>query len=227
LRPPASERRLEAFNRRWLGHLRAVIVPDTREDRLSGDLGHRLEVFPPERVVYAGILSRLRAQPRPVPPRDVDLFVTLSGPEPQRSMLERVVIRQLPSLGIRAIVTLGTPDVRTHRRIGDADVYGFLDRAAQEEMMNRARIVVCRAGYSTIMDLAEVRRRAVLIPTPGYTEQVYLARYHHARGTALAVNQGRLDLSAAAAQGSRLPPLYASVTTDDAVRTITALIRAG
>ncbi|MGH2348526.1 MAG: glycosyltransferase family protein [bacterium] len=218
------EWRLEAFTYRWLGHLRAVIVPDTREDRLSGDLGHRLEVFPPERVVYAGILSRLR---RRALPQDVDLFVSLSGPGLQRSILARTVIRQLPSLRLRTVVALGAPDAPAHTRIGSADVYGYLDRGAQEEMMNRARIVVCRAGYSTLMELAELRRGAVLIPTPGYTEQMYLARYHHERGTAVAVDQGRLDLNEAAARGGALPPLHASVTTDESVRAITAMIRAG
>jgi len=218
------ERQLEAFNYRWLGHLRAVIVPDTREDRLSGDLAHRLEVFPPDRVVYAGILSRLRSRALP---QDIELFVSLSGPEPQRSILERTVVRQLPSLRLRTVVALGAPDARAHTRIGNADVYGYLDRTAQEEMMNRARLVVCRAGYSTVMDLAELRRPAVLIPTPGQTEQVYLARYHHERGSALAADQGRLDLAAAAARAGGLPPLGASVTTDEAVSTITSLIHAG
>jgi hypothetical protein len=77
------------------------------------------------------------------------------------------------------------------------------------------------------MDLAELRRAAVLIPTPGQTEQVYLARYHHERGTALAADQGRLDLAAAAARAGGLPPLRASVTTDETVRTITSLIHEG
>lgn len=218
------ERSLEAFNYRWLGHLRGIIVPDTRIDRLSGDLGHRLEVFRPEQVTYAGILSRLRRRQLP---QDLDLFVTLSGPEPQRSMLERIVLRQLPSVRARTVVALGKPDVCSHTRIGTADVYGYLDRTAQEEMMNRARVVVCRGGYSTIMDLAELQRRTVLIPTPGQTEQVYLARYHHARGTALAADQRRLDLGASAARAAVLRPLHASVTTGDTVRRIASLVLAG
>lgn len=218
------ERRLEAFNYRWLGHLRHIIVPDTRDDRLSGDLGHRLEVFPPERVTYAGILSRLR---RREAIQDLDMFVTLSGPEPQRTILERIVLRQLPSLQGRVAVALGRPDDPSYQRIGTAEVFGYLDRSAQEAMMNRARVVVCRAGYSTIMDLAELQRRAVLIPTPGQTEQVYLARYHHKRGTALAAEQGRLDLAAAADDAESLPPLRASVTTAQTVGRVTSMILEG
>ncbi|HEY3248501.1 MAG TPA: glycosyltransferase [bacterium] len=217
------ERRLEAFNHRWLGHLR-LIVPDTAEDKLSGDLAHGLDIFPRAAITYAGILSRLRR--RPVD-QDLDLFVTLSGPEPQRSILERIVLRQLPALQTPAVVALGRPDGRSHVRIGRAEVYGYLDRTAQEEMMNRARLVICRAGYSTIMDLAELERRGVLIPTPGQTEQDYLARYHHERGTAVAVAQRQLDLRAAAEHAAAVRPLRASVHTAEAVRRITSLILAG
>lgn len=218
------ERRLETVNYRWLGHLRQVIVPDTQEDQLSGDLAHSLEVFPQRVITYAGILSRLR---RRAVSEDLDLFVTLSGPEPQRSMLERLILQQLPSVRGRIVVTLGKPDAAAHTRVGSADVYGYLDRSGQEEMMNRARLVLCRSGYSTIMDLAELQRRAVLIPTPGQTEQMYLARYHQARGTAFAVDQRRLDLRAALARGATLPPFRASVSTEQTVRRATSLILAG
>lgn len=218
------ERRLETENYRWLGHLRQIIVPDTQEDRLSGDLAHRLDVFPPRVVTYAGILSRLRRQ---VVEEDLDLFITLSGPEPQRTMVEEVVMRQLPSIPGRIVVTLGTPDRTARTRVGTADVYGYLDRPAQEEMMNRARLVLCRSGYSTIMDLAELQRRAVLIPTPGQTEQMYLAGYHQARGTTVSFDQRRLDLRAAMAHGAGLPPFRASTSTADTVRRATGLILAG
>ncbi len=218
------ERQLEAFNYRWLGHLRRMIVPDTEDDKLSGDLAHGLDVFPRAIISYAGILSRLR---RRAVAQDLDVFVTLSGPEPQRSILERIVLRQLPSLRGRIVVALGKPDLVARTRVGSADVYGYLDRAAQEEMMNRARVIVCRAGYSTIMDLAELRRSGVLIPTPGQTEQEYLARYHDARGTALAVDQRDVDLRDAVGRAAALPPFHAAVTTEAAVRQMTSLILAG
>lgn len=218
------ERRLETANYHWLGHLRQVIVPDTQEDRLSGDLAHRLDVFPRSVITYAGILSRLR---RRAVDEDLDLFVTLSGPEPQRAMLEAVVMRQLPSVSGRIAVTLGKPGAAAHTRVGSADVYGYLDRASQEEMMNRAALVLCRSGYSTIMDLAELRRRAVLIPTPGQTEQMYLAAYHQARGTTVSCDQRRLDLRDVIARGASLPPFHATITTADTVQRATSVILAG
>jgi len=199
-------------------------VPDTREDRLAGDLAHGLRVFPPHLVAYTGILSRLRQRPLP---RDLDLFVTLSGPEPQRTILEQIVRRELAAFRGRAVAALGTPDRPGVERRDGCEFYGYLDRAGQEEMMNRARVVVARAGYSTIMDLAEVERPAVLIPTPGQTEQVYLARYHDGRGAVRGVDQPRFRLARDVALAAQRPGVRARVKTEAAVRQIVGLILAG
>jgi len=220
----AVERLLEAFNYHWFARLRRVIVPDTREDRLAGDLAHGLRVFPPHLVAYTGILSRLRQRPLP---RDLDLFVTLSGPEPQRTILEQIVRRELAAFRGRAVAALGTPDRPGVERRDGCEFYGYLDRAGQEEMMNRARVVVARAGYSTIMDLAEVERPAVLIPTPGQTEQVYLARYHDGRGAVRGVDQPRFRLARDVALAAQRPGVRARVKTEAAVRQIVGLILAG
>lgn len=215
---------LEAFNYHWFRGLRRVIVPDTPEDRLAGDLAHGLHLFPPGLLMYAGVLSRLRRRETET---DLDLFVTLSGPEPQRTILERIVRRQLSGFSGRAVVARGAPDRATVERQNGCTIYGYLDASAQEEMMNRARLSVGRAGYSTIMDLAEVERPAVLIPTPGQTEQVYLAAYHDARGSICGIGQHRFQLDRDAALAVRRPGPRTRVKTEVAVRQIVGLIEAG
>ncbi|MBI3974819.1 MAG: hypothetical protein HY334_00330, partial [Armatimonadetes bacterium] len=177
------ERGLEGFNYRWFAGLRRVLIPDTPEDGLSGDLAHALQVFPPSLLAYVGILSGIRARPLP---QDIDLFITLSGPEPERTLVEHGILSQIRAaprvFGGRIVVARGRPEAPRHERLNGGEVFGYLERSAQEEMMNRARVVVARAGYSTIMELAELERRAVLIPTPGQTEQEHLAEIHHRRG---------------------------------------------
>jgi len=218
---------LEAFNYRWFAGLRRILVPDTRADRLSGDLAHGLRIFPAERLAYIGILSRLRA--RPVP-RDLDVFITLSGPEPQRALLEGIIRRQIAAGALRGrsvVVALGRPEAPGVERFNGCEIHGYLDQAGQEEMVNRAQVVVGRAGYSTIMDLAELERRAVLIPTPGQTEQVYLAGYHGRRGTVRAVSQGRLRLDRDVADAAGRPGLGAPEKTAASVRRAVDLILAG
>ncbi|MEO6706954.1 MAG: glycosyltransferase, partial [Ginsengibacter sp.] len=44
-------------------------------------------------------------------------------------------------------------------------------------LMQQSRIIISRSGYTTVMDLATLRKKAILIPTPGQTEQEYLAKY--------------------------------------------------
>ncbi|MDQ7842669.1 MAG: glycosyltransferase family protein [Armatimonadota bacterium] len=215
---------LEAFNYAWFRGLRRVIVPDTPEDALAGDLAHRLRIFPPELLAYVGLLSPVRARPMP---RDVDVFITISGPEPQRSILERLVRAQLAGLPGRVVVTLGRPEGSGVERLGAAEVYDFLDRRPQEEMMNRARVVVARPGFSTLSAVAEVERQAVFIPTPGQTEQMYLATYHHARGTIYAASQTRLRLPEAVAEAARRSGLRARVKTAEGVRRVVELVSAG
>ncbi len=228
-RVAALEWALEAFNYRWFCGLRRILVPDTPQDRLSGDLAHHLRVFPPALLAYIGILSRIRTRDLP---QDLDLFITLSGPEPQRTVLEEVLRRQLAAwrpaaAGLRVVVALGRPEAPRREEVDGVVVYGYLDARGQEEMVNRARLVVARSGYSTIMDLAEVERRALLVPTPGQTEQVYLAAYHERRGAVRAVAQGRLSLPRDVAAAAARPGLRAREKTAAAVRRAVDLIFAG
>ena len=70
----------------------------------------------------------------------------------------------------------------------------YFDRKLQAEMLNRARVVVARSGYTTLMELAELGKRALFVPTPGQSEQEYLARYHRDRGHVWSTTQRALDL---------------------------------
>ena len=61
-------------------------------------------------------------------------------------------------------------------------------------MLNRARVIVTRSGYTTLMELAELGKRALFVPTPGQSEQEYLARFHRKRGHVWATTQRALDI---------------------------------
>lgn len=199
----------EYFNHFYLKNFDRVIVPDFPDpDRnLSGRLSHRTRWLRPEQIYYAGVLS---STARMDVPQDVDLFFSISGPEPQRTQFEQIVLERVEGLDAgRIVITLGKPEVKEVRRINDRiTVYGFLDRARQQEMLNRARLVVCRSGYTTVMELAELGKKALFIPTPGQTEQEYLARYYEQRGFFHSASQYELDLPrdiARAAQMAGVP----------------------
>ena len=177
---------------RCFGRSTRFAVPDFAVNGLTGDLSHNLRFVQPHRVSYIGLLSRVR---RVVLPEDIDCYVSLSGPEPQRSILEDIILKQVYDVPGQVVVSLGKPEQAGRSWTnGRATIHSYVDRYQQEELMNRARLIISRSGYTTMMELAELGKPALLIPTPGQTEQEYLADYHLRRGNYYSVSQAKLDL---------------------------------
>lgn len=157
-----------------------ALVPDYEHDSLSGDLNHNLRFIDMDKVTYLGVLSSI--QKRDVG-EDVDYFISLSAGNRTAEVFERLVLDGLASLPGRVVVAKGNPQLAGDVDIvGNATVFGYLDRAAQADMMNRSRHVICRSGYTTLMELAELNKKAFFVPIPCQTEQNYLAQYHKQRG---------------------------------------------
>jgi UDP-N-acetylglucosamine transferase subunit ALG13 len=184
------------LHRRFSG---GILVPDLLEEGeglLSGRLARPYGAVRPataDRYHYPGILSSLeRREGLGV---DVDVFVSVSGPEPQRTVLERIVREQIRAVSGRRVVALGRPESdEVEEPEPGLTFHAHLDRPRMEELMNRCRLLVARSGYSTVMEAVELGKRALWIPTPGQTEQVYLAERLRRKGWFHAVDQGDLDL---------------------------------
>ena len=100
------------------------------------------------------------------------ILALLSGPEPNRSELEEKMINILDGqdyLMVRGVVEESQPP--------NPKVVNFLTAAQLNKEVCASEIVICRSGYSSIMDMKKLDKRAVLIPTPGQSEQEYLAYY--------------------------------------------------
>lgn len=222
-RPRRLERMVERGQQRLLRRARAILVPDAERDGgLAGDLCHGLACDWGQWVHYVGPI----ADAAPLGgPQDLRCFISVSGVEPQRSILERLVLQQVRRLEGRIVVALGRPEapgeVYDDGRIA---IYGFLDREAQTRMMNRAGVVVTRSGYTTLMELSQIGRKAVFVPTPGQSEQEYLARYHAARGTVHSVLQGRLNLPRDVAAAETLLGLPRMPSSAESVRRIMSIV---
>ena len=146
-----------------------------------------------ERVFYSGILSGTRQL---ACTRDLDYLIVISGPEPQRSFLEKVILSKIGDLDGSGVVLLGSPQrPKAATRRGNWICVSYVSTEEKAELMNRARCVICRSGYTTLMELAELEKdRALLIPTPGQTEQEYLSWYYKEKGWYHSQDQGHLDL---------------------------------
>lgn len=191
---PVGSRMLESATERiasWLlKRLAGIMVPDFESDGLSGRLAHGLSVIDERDISYIGALSDFG---RRSGYEDIDLFASISGPEPQRTAFEKLVLGQLDGFGGRAVVSLGrAAETRTD---GGLEIRGLTSRMEREELLNRSKVVLSRSGYSTIMDLCALGKKSLLVPTPGQTEQEYLAEYHMGRRTYFCVPERRLDIA--------------------------------
>ena len=191
--PIVVQNLLEKFLANQVKHYRYVLVPDfPGEDNLSGILSHNLKHIPKEKIKYMGIISNIK---RIKVNQDVDYFISLSGPEPGRTRLEKKILSQLPSLKGKIIIAGGNPECNTEQCKENVEFYSFLNSKEQENIMNRAKFVITRSGYTTIMELAELEKnQTLLIPTSGQTEQEYLGDYYEKKGYFHHVSQFRLNL---------------------------------
>jgi len=176
------------FFRRYCG----VIVPDYKDDNLSGDLSHNLKKIDEDKIHYVGVLSDFKKMNTK---KDIDYLISISGPEPQRTFLEEKLLSQINQLNGKIVVTLGKTE-KTDKDVGkNVETYSFITKEKREEFLNRAKLVVSRSGYSTILDLAVIGTKALMTPTPGQIEQEYLAKYHNEKNTFYSVNQDKIDLA--------------------------------
>ena len=156
-----------------------VIVPDNPPGpvSLAGKLSRPETDETKSRVFFAGIVTSMKK--RDVE-QDLDYLVMISGPEPQRSRLEEILLPQVPELDGECAVLLGNPGGReVPRSRGSCTIIPYASTEEKEILMNRAKFIVCRSGFTTIMEIAELdKKRALFIPTPGQTEQEYLSWYY-------------------------------------------------
>lgn len=206
----------EGFNYLFKKNFDKFLVPDWENNGLSGELSHNLYYFKEDKVEYLGPICDLKKMNLP---QDIDYFISISGPEPQRTILEKKIMSQLFSLKGQVVVTLGKPEEkRVYQLSPNIRVFSYLNRKKQEEMMNRSHLIITRPGYTTLMELAVLGKKALLIPTPGQTEQVYLANYHTRKKNFYSVSQEKIDLARDVKKAAEYPGMNIQIQPGEAER---------
>jgi len=192
---------LNRFNATWV-----VDVPGT--PNLGGNLSH--SSAQPRHTKYIGLLSRFaNIEEVPLPENEGEecpLVILLSGPEPQRSILSRVLWQQ--SLGYEGKMIfiegseLATPPDNIPPPI---TYYKRLTHQQLAPILQKAGMAICRSGYSTLMDLVALGKKAILIPTPGQTEQLYLGRHLHKQDIFYSTSQQGFNLASALNEANQFP----------------------
>ncbi|TXD82565.1 glycosyltransferase [Subsaximicrobium wynnwilliamsii] len=151
----------------------ACWVPDVEDSsNLSGRLGHGSTSG--LNIKYVGPLSRFSKKNTDFV---YDLLILLSGPEPQRTLLEEKLLKELANHEGQILLVKGK--VEEAQEVSEEKnwtSYNFMTSSQLEQAINASKLVVSRSGYTSIMDLSKLDKKAFFIPTPGQFEQEYLAR---------------------------------------------------
>ncbi len=140
---------------------------------LADDLAQRYPL--PSHARFVGLMSRFQPSANTSPTMMYDYLGLVSGPEPQRSLFEQALRRLFRKSGRPACIVRGQPGLSDSEQDENILLLPHADDDTLATLVRDAGCIVCRPGYSTLMDLQVLGRTAVLVPTPGQTEQVYLA----------------------------------------------------
>jgi UDP-N-acetylglucosamine transferase subunit ALG13 len=198
------------LTKRMIRKFTFCFIPDLESGNdLSGKLSHDLEL--PGNVRFIGILSRFR---QTLSAADVNYHscfctVILSGPEPQRSIMKQKLTSILKLKGEQSVILEGKPGALPEKQTeGNITYLSHLPATEMRELIMSSRYIVSRSGYTTLMELACLGKRALIIPTPGQTEQEYLAKYLSEKGWFDTLSQNELE-------GDIFPDRKGSVIPED------------
>lgn len=170
------------FHKKYINKYDELWIPDIEDEpSLSGKLSHPADIK--IKTNYIGFLSRFSSEIK----NEIKIFeylVILSGPEPQRTIFEDIIIQQASEIDGNIAILGARPELETNSYTQTRNIYYFnhADDELFERLVARAKKIICRGGYSSLMDLININRNAYLVPTPGQTEQEYLAEYLTEKG---------------------------------------------
>lgn len=177
----------ETLVKQWLTPFDRIWVPDDPERSLSGELSESLD----PRARCIGWQSTVTSSD--VVPR-FKVAAIISGPEPQRTNFEKEVRPQLESLDVPCVLVRGTRGFDEPRQQGHMTVYDFMGRQDIDRLLSQTEVIVCRTGYSSLMDLKSAGKKAILVPTPAQPEQLYLGEHLKSDSYYVVQQQGSIDL---------------------------------
>ena len=169
---------INIFNNSYIKKYDEAWVPDDEKaPALGGRLSHpTIKRF---KISYLGILSRFSSDNQDDTEKTNKYLVVLSGPEPQRTMFEDIVLKQAKEIKDNVLILRAKPESNDLVRdvSPNISVFNHVDDEMFVKLVNSSENIICRGGYSSLMDLVRLDRTAYLVPTPGQTEQEYLANH--------------------------------------------------
>jgi hypothetical protein len=209
---PAMDNVLRSISHRFIRRFGKCWIPDMEGDHnIAGMLSHGSRL--PGNASYIGLLSRMKNLQAA---RLYNIAIILSGPEPRRTIWEKALLSMLRSFTGAALLVRGLPAATMDLPgINGVTIVNHLPAAELNIAMQSAEWVICRSGYSSVMDLIRLKHKAILVPTPGQTEQEYLAAYLHRKGIFFTVKEETFSLEKHLPEAAFFPCDFNGLYEDD------------
>jgi len=194
-------------------------VPDWENPILNagGELSHPRKI-PRLPIKYLGCFSRFQKCVQSIHTNQI--LIILSGPEPQRTILEKKMIDQLKTYEGVGVLVRGVFDKSTIPSFKNITVLNNASALDLNKLICSCEIIISRAGYTSIMDILKLEKKCILIPTPGQAEQEYLASYLHKKKHAFSISQGKFCLQTILKSVREFPFIGISGFTDQYQATV-------
>lgn len=190
--------------RSWYKNFSEVWIPDQAPPgNITGELsGMETDPIP---KFFLGVISELKAVPTKGKYKAV---AVISGPEPQRTHFEHMVVKQLSVMNGEFAIVRGKPDADDLiKQEGNLTIFPYCTRAQLSVILAQTDVVIARSGYTTLMDLAMTGHKAILCPTPGQYEQIYLADRLANLNQCIYLRQENLNLGKALTEIENVKPI--------------------
>lgn len=198
IQSPQFTNEINTFNYKYINKFNACWVIDDEENNLAGELSKPSAL--PNNTSYIGVQSRFQKEEKN---KKYDFLAIVSGPEPQRTILEKGLTDALKNREEKSLIVLGKPELKTNNQIGNLSVKSHLNAKDLNTAILESELIICRPGYSTVMDLAKLEKNAFFIPTPGQTEQEYLADTFMQKGICYTQKQNEFNFEKAITESKK------------------------
>lgn len=164
------------FLQKKLNKFTKNLIPDYKNEiNLTGKLSHKQKLS--AKYHFIGVLSQFQKKEQIKKQFKNDILIILSGPEPQKTIFFNKILKQLKHTNKKVLIVAAKPEKDFSKTNSNIKIISHLLRNEMENAILNSKIIISRAGYTTIMDLVKLQKKAILIPTPSQTEQEYLAEH--------------------------------------------------
>lgn len=172
IQSPFFQNLIQKINYKYINKFSECWILDFKESSLAGALSNPKRKTKNQK--YIGPQSRFKKKKIK---KEYDILAIVSGPEPQRSIFEKILIKELKNIDKKSLLVQGKPETSQRKTHGNLEIISHLSSEKLNNIIMASELIICRSGYSTIMDLHKLEKNAILVPTPGQTEQEYLAKF--------------------------------------------------